>query len=218
MERLPLPDASLDCLMSVYAFHEMPETARAAAAAEFFRCVCAMCLKRCVKTAPVEFEFECEEQDTLLLLLLPPAIQSLLLPLPLPCLPGSHSHSQPHTTAPHPQTPTSSRRVLKPGGLVVLADSVQLGDRPAWDPTLGAFGNMNEPHFRSYIACDLGSLFADAGFTCEDKVVCSATKSLSFTKPANGQFASSSGSSDGVAGAEELSSTEAQGLVGYSPN
>jgi ubiquinone/menaquinone biosynthesis C-methylase UbiE len=39
-------------------------------------------------------------------------------------------------------------RVLKPGGLVVLADSCQLGDRPAWDATLGAFQAFNEPHYR----------------------------------------------------------------------
>ena len=28
-------------------------------------------------------------------------------------------------------------RVLKPGGVLVLTDSVQLGDRDAYDPTLG---------------------------------------------------------------------------------
>jgi ubiquinone/menaquinone biosynthesis C-methylase UbiE len=39
-------------------------------------------------------------------------------------------------------------RVLRPGGLFVLTDSVQLGDRPEWDPTLGAFGSFNEPHYR----------------------------------------------------------------------
>ena len=38
--------------------------------------------------------------------------------------------------------------MLKPGGLVVLVDSCQLGDRPAWDATLGAFGAFNEPHYR----------------------------------------------------------------------
>ncbi len=42
----------------------------------------------------------------------------------------------------------AARRVLKPGGLLVLTDSVQLGDRPEWDKTLGAFGNFNEPHYR----------------------------------------------------------------------
>lgn len=29
-----------------------------------------------------------------------------------------------------------------------MTDSVQLGDRPAWDKTLGNFGNLNEPHYR----------------------------------------------------------------------
>jgi ubiquinone/menaquinone biosynthesis C-methylase UbiE len=37
MENLPLPDASLDVLVCVYCFHEMPEAARAAAAKEWFR-------------------------------------------------------------------------------------------------------------------------------------------------------------------------------------
>lgn len=75
VESMPLADNSLDAVMCMYAFHEMPEDARAAAAAEMFR-------------------------------------------------------------------------VLKPGGLAVLTDSVQLGDRPQWDSTLGAFGNFNEPHYR----------------------------------------------------------------------
>jgi ubiquinone/menaquinone biosynthesis C-methylase UbiE len=57
VESVPLPDASLDAVICMYAFHEMPEEARAAAAAEMFR-------------------------------------------------------------------------LLKPGGLAVLTDSVQLGDRP----------------------------------------------------------------------------------------
>ena len=39
-------------------------------------------------------------------------------------------------------------RVLRPGGLLVLTDSVQLGDRPAWDNTIGLFSNFNEPYYR----------------------------------------------------------------------
>lgn len=39
-------------------------------------------------------------------------------------------------------------RVLRPGGVVVLTDSVQLGDRPAWDNTIGLFGDFNEPYYR----------------------------------------------------------------------
>lgn len=37
MEELPLPDASLDVVVCVYCFHEMPEAARLAAAKEWFR-------------------------------------------------------------------------------------------------------------------------------------------------------------------------------------
>ncbi|KAG2500769.1 hypothetical protein HYH03_001531 [Edaphochlamys debaryana] len=74
-------------------------------------------------------------------------------------------------------------RVLRPGGLCVLTDSVQLGDRPAWDETLGLFGDFNEPFYRGYIAADLGALFASAGLEPDTKYVCSATKTLAFRKP-----------------------------------
>ncbi len=39
-------------------------------------------------------------------------------------------------------------RVLAPGGLCVVTDSVQLGDRPAWDDRIGGFGDFNEPYYR----------------------------------------------------------------------
>jgi ubiquinone/menaquinone biosynthesis C-methylase UbiE len=74
-------------------------------------------------------------------------------------------------------------RLLRPGGLVVLSDSVQLGDRPAWDATIGAFGSFNEPHYRNYVACDMGALFEYAGFEPVMKVTASATKTLAFVKP-----------------------------------
>ena len=61
--------------------------------------------------------------------------------------------------------------MLKPGGLVVLTDSVQLGDRPGWDATLGAFGSFNEPHYRNYIACDVGGVLQAAGFAPGEKVL-----------------------------------------------
>lgn len=37
MESVPLPDASVDALVCMYAFHEMPEDARLAAVQEFYR-------------------------------------------------------------------------------------------------------------------------------------------------------------------------------------
>ncbi|WIA35683.1 hypothetical protein OEZ86_004089 [Tetradesmus obliquus] len=128
VENVPLPDGSLDAVLCMYAFHEMPEEARSAAAAEMLR-------------------------------------------------------------------------LLKPGGLAVLTDSVQLGDRPQWDPTLGAFGNFNEPHYKNFIACDFGALFKAAGFECGTKVMASATKTLSFVKPLAGSSSSSSSSDAGVAAA-----------------
>ncbi|KXZ46713.1 hypothetical protein GPECTOR_41g677 [Gonium pectorale] len=78
-------------------------------------------------------------------------------------------------------------RVLRPGGLAVLTDSVQLGDRRAWDNTIGLFGNFNEPYYRNYVGCDLGAMFQAAGFECDTKYVCSATKTLSFRKPAGAE-------------------------------
>ena len=40
-------------------------------------------------------------------------------------------------------------RVLKPGGVFILADSIQLGDRPRVDAHLGRFSDFNEPYYRS---------------------------------------------------------------------
>lgn len=75
-------------------------------------------------------------------------------------------------------------RVLRPGGIVSLTDSVQYGDRPDWDSNLGMFGSLNEPFYRNYIMSDLGAMFEDAGFQCDTKYVASASKTLSFVKPA----------------------------------
>ena len=78
-------------------------------------------------------------------------------------------------------------RVLKPGGVLIVADSIQLGDRPRLDPHLGRFGDFNEPHYRDYIASELVSVFGSgpggAGLTPWTKELCSSTKVLSFRKP-----------------------------------
>ena len=49
-------------------------------------------------------------------------------------------------------------RVLKPGGVLCLTDSVQYGDRLTFDKTLGNFSNFNEPYYLTYIREDLGAL------------------------------------------------------------
>ena len=55
-------------------------------------------------------------------------------------------------------------RVLRPDGLLVFIDSLQLGDRPAWDGLLETFPvRFHEPYFRHYITDDLDAVFAAAG-------------------------------------------------------
>jgi ubiquinone/menaquinone biosynthesis C-methylase UbiE len=55
-------------------------------------------------------------------------------------------------------------RVLKPGGLFVFLDSLQMGDRPDWDGLVEAFPErFHEPYYRHYAVDDLDGLFSAAG-------------------------------------------------------
>jgi ubiquinone/menaquinone biosynthesis C-methylase UbiE len=55
-------------------------------------------------------------------------------------------------------------RVLKPGGLFVLIDSLQMGDRPGWDGLLEAFPvRFHEPYFAHYATDDLDAMLGKAG-------------------------------------------------------
>lgn len=74
-------------------------------------------------------------------------------------------------------------RVLRPGGTVVLTDSIQLGDRPALDDRMSNFGNFNEPYYLSYLEDSLPTHFELSELIPKTKSVRSSTKSLSFTKP-----------------------------------
>ena len=59
-------------------------------------------------------------------------------------------------------------RVLKPGGLLVLVDSLQTGDRPRWDGLLEAFPRrFHEPYYRHYLIDDLDGLLTAAGLAGE---------------------------------------------------
>ena len=73
-------------------------------------------------------------------------------------------------------------RVLKPGGIVVFTDSIQIGDRPELDEKIDAFTDFNEPNYSDYVRTDLGALFKEAGFTCFQKELASRSKVLSFIK------------------------------------
>ncbi len=73
-------------------------------------------------------------------------------------------------------------RVVKTGGIVVLTDSVQLGDRPPIDENIGRFSSLNEPHYQNYIRTEIAPLFEKHGLVCHEKYVASTTKTLSFIK------------------------------------
>ena len=50
-------------------------------------------------------------------------------------------------------------RVLKPGGRLVLVDSLQRGDEPDYDGMLELFPqNYHEPYYASYLGEDFGAI------------------------------------------------------------
>jgi ubiquinone/menaquinone biosynthesis C-methylase UbiE len=62
------------------------------------------------------------------------------------------------------QVTSEIARILKPGGLFVFLDSLQMGDRPQWDGLLEAFpARFHEPYYRQYATEDLDRLFTDRG-------------------------------------------------------
>jgi ubiquinone/menaquinone biosynthesis C-methylase UbiE len=75
-------------------------------------------------------------------------------------------------------------RVLKPGGLLVFIDSLQLGDRPGWDSLLEAFPvRFHEPFFRSYIIDDLDQTFTLAGLRLRSQWTSFFSKVSAWSKP-----------------------------------
>ncbi len=55
-------------------------------------------------------------------------------------------------------------RVLKPGGMLVFMDSLQIGDKPGWDGLLESFPvRFHEPYFRHYAIDDLDAMFSSVG-------------------------------------------------------
>lgn len=100
------------------------------------------------------------------------------------------------------QAAAEMARVLKPGGIAILTDSMQLGDREVYENTMGRFGAFNEPYYEDYIATPLGPLFEAAGLKCGMKVLGSSTKTLSFYKPAQDDQAGKASSSETGAATE----------------
>lgn len=70
-------------------------------------------------------------------------------------------------------------RVLKPGGLFVMVDSLQFGDRPGWDGLLEAFPvRFHEPYYRDYVQDDLDALFDGAGLMAEGQSLVFLSKAM----------------------------------------
>ncbi|MGH6870377.1 MAG: class I SAM-dependent methyltransferase [Rhizomicrobium sp.] len=73
-------------------------------------------------------------------------------------------------------------RVLKPGGIFVLADSIQYGDAPEFDGLIDVFPQlMHEPYYATYAKTDLDKLFA--GLKRESAEIAYLTKVATFRKP-----------------------------------
>jgi ubiquinone/menaquinone biosynthesis C-methylase UbiE len=74
-------------------------------------------------------------------------------------------------------------RILKPGGVLVLADSIQTNDAPDLDRMLEYFPvGFHEPYFGSYLQEDFAGLFGEAGLELEETELAFLTKVMRFRK------------------------------------
>lgn len=74
-------------------------------------------------------------------------------------------------------------RLLKPGGVFVLADSIQTGDLADMDRMLEYFPvGFHEPYFSSYLNEDFAALFGEAGFALEETETAFLTKVMRFRR------------------------------------
>jgi ubiquinone/menaquinone biosynthesis C-methylase UbiE len=74
-------------------------------------------------------------------------------------------------------------RVLKPGGRVVVVDSLQIGDEPDYDGMLELFPrSYHEPYYRSYLKEDFPGIAADCGLAHIRDVNAFVSKVMVFDK------------------------------------
>lgn len=76
-------------------------------------------------------------------------------------------------------------RVLKPGGRLILVDSIQRGDEPDYEGLLELFPqSFHEPFYTSYIKEDFGAIGREFGLTPIRDVKAFVSKVMVFDKPA----------------------------------
>ena len=76
-------------------------------------------------------------------------------------------------------------RVLKPGGVLVFIDSLQMGDRPGWDGLLEAFpARFHEPYYRHYTIDDITGVFNDVGLEAVEQSTAFLAKMMVWRKRA----------------------------------
>ena len=74
-------------------------------------------------------------------------------------------------------------RILKPGGIFVLADSIQYGDEPEFDGLIEVFPKLlHEPYYSSFAKCDLDPMFAASGLVRVQTDIAYMTKISVFEK------------------------------------
>lgn len=76
-----------------------------------------------------------------------------------------------------------AQEVVKPGGLVVIVDSLQKGDRPDWDGLLDLFPHyFHEPYYAEYTAGSLEEWFGATGLRPVSSENAFLSKIAAFTK------------------------------------
>src|SRR5271154_6258689 len=76
-------------------------------------------------------------------------------------------------------------RVLKPGGRLVLVDSLQRGDEPDYDGLLEVFPHFHEPYYASYLEEDFSEIARACNLRQTRTVNVFVSKVMVFDKPAH---------------------------------
>jgi SAM-dependent methyltransferase len=80
-------------------------------------------------------------------------------------------------------------RILRPGGRLVLVDSLQHGDEPDYDGLLDNFPeSYHEPYYRSYLNEDFGAIAKAADYRISEIPTRSSPKSWYLTKRPDAQW------------------------------